>query len=180
LLSAQRPGDSNQALMEIGATLCRPRNPLCAQCPLAAHCEARCEGLPESFARRRSGTRQRRVERLVVVVRDGEKVLLFRRPEASAQLAGMWELPWLDADGERSAEPDLADRYGGRWRLGRQLDVVRHAITNRSFAIEIFSGELESTGELAEAVEAGWFDRDEIETLPASSLVRKVLEKAER
>ena len=56
LLSTRRPGDSNQALMEIGATLCRTRNPLCDKCPLAARCEARREGRPEAFARRRPGT----------------------------------------------------------------------------------------------------------------------------
>ena len=175
LLTEDRPGDSNQALMEIGATVCRPHHPRCAHCPLAPECEALRSGEPESFAMRRGAAPQRRVQRWVAVTRDREKVLLFRRPEDSQQLAGMWELPWADQTEDASPESQLSARYGGRWRVGNRLGLVRHSITKRAFEIEIVEGALETPSDLAEGAEAGWFDGDEIEGLAVSSLVKKVL-----
>lgn len=179
-LAEGRPGDSNQALMEIGATVCRPRKPRCAHCPLGRRCEALLSGRPETFAARRGGATQSRVRRRVAVVRDREKVLLFRRPEDSEQLAGMWELPWADEAGKVSSEASLTARYGGQWRFGDRLGRVRHSVTNRFFEIEIVEGELETPAGLAEGAEAGWFNGDEIEKLAVSSLVRKVLVEVNR
>ena len=180
LLAEDRPGDSNQALMEIGAMVCRPHNPRCALCPLSEECRALRSGEPETFAMRRGGATQSRVQRKVAVVRNQEKVLLFRRPEDSEQLAGMWELPWADPVGELSPESRLAARYGGRWHFGDRLGRVRHSITNRAFEIEILEGELEMSADLAEGAEAGWFDGEEIDSLAVSSLVKKVLAEVDR
>ena len=177
LLIEARPGDSNQALMEIGATLCRPRQPLCEECPLASGCRASGSGQPESFAVRRSRTKQSKVRRGLVVVLDRERVLLFRRPEDSGQLAGMWELPWFDPIENSPPEANLKARYGGQWLLGDQLGRVRHAITSRLFDVEIVQGEVLVISEVAESIEAGWFAGEQIETLAVSSLVRKVLAK---
>jgi len=116
----------------------------------------------------------------VAVVRDREKVLLFRRPEDSEQLAGMWELPWTDEVAVVLAESSLATRYGGRWCLGERLGRVRHSITNHAFEIEIMKGELETPAGLAEGAEAGWFSGDEIDNLAVSSLVKKVLVEVDR
>ena len=100
---------------------------------------------------------------------------MFRRPKDSQQLAGMWELPWADQTENASPESQLSARYGGRWRVGDRLGLVRHSITNRAFEIEIVEGALETSSDLAEGAEAGWFDGDEIEGLAVSSLVKKVL-----
>lgn len=203
LLDRRRPGDSNQALMELGATLCTPRAPRCLICPLSRVCRARAEGEPESYpvARRRRETQ--RVRRAVVVVEDGPArdgtpggpVLLFRRPDDADLLAGTWELPWVElpVDGE-TPEPDtpaeritreLGRRYGGRWRLGGHLGRVRHGITYRSIEVEIYRGAREAAaadrpggdgGETAGA-DAGFFDAAERRDLPLSSLVSKVLDR---
>ena len=115
------------------------------------------------------------MQRWVAVTRERDRVLLFRRPEDSRQLAGMWELPWVERTEDASPESRLSARYGGSWRVGDRLGLVRHAITNRAFEIEIVEGELEIASDLAEGVEAGWFDGEEIEGLAVSSLVKKVL-----
>ena len=70
----------------------------------------------------------------------------------------------------------LAERYGGRWRLGESLGRVRHAITHRRFDIEAFAGRLEAGDSVAESRKAGWFSPEELQALPTSSLVAKVLD----
>ncbi|MDH3522266.1 MAG: NUDIX domain-containing protein [Acidobacteriota bacterium] len=184
LLDPARPGDSNQALMELGATVCRPRAPRCADCPLQAWCGGFAAGAPESFPRRPREPAATRVRRRVFVVKVRRRYLLARRGLASRQLAGFWELPWLDdpdagaggLSGEMGAA--LAAKYGGVWEIGEASGRVRHAITRRRFEIEIYAAAWRPEG-VAETPAAeptlGWFRREEIAALATSSLVRKVL-----
>ena len=180
LLDLRRPGDSNQALMELGATLCSPRRPKCLLCPLRPDCRAAREGDPERYPVgrvKREGERHRLA--VAVVEKDGG-VLLFRRPEDSALLAGTWELPWvtLEVNGvpeEEAPETALAARYGGRWTLGPRMAGVRHGITYRDLEVDVHPASLAWGGEVREGWAAGWFDAAGRGALPLSSLVGKVL-----
>lgn len=97
LLDPRRPGDSNQALMELGATLCVPNSPRCLLCPLKEGCAARAEGEPERYPSTRPRKKLVRVRRAVAVVEGPQGgVLLFRRGDDEELLAGTWELPWVD------------------------------------------------------------------------------------
>jgi A/G-specific adenine glycosylase len=186
LLEPSRPGDSNQALMEVGATVCLPRRPRCPLCPLRGACVAAAEGRPESYPPPRPKRRSEAVRLLVAVVEEGGRVLLYRRPPESPLLAGTWELPWVELDGHAAAAGRrLAAKYGGAgdaaarsgWRLGPEVARVRHGITYRDFEVSVCGAKLEA-GVVAEAgggSECGWFDAEEREALPASSLVGKVL-----
>jgi len=175
LLDPGRPGDSNQALMELGATLCTPRRPKCLLCPLAAGCRAALAGDPESFpvARAKRASEKRRL--VVAVVERGEGVLLFRRPDDSPLLAGTWELPWVDGDGEPAPEASLAARYGGTWTLGPRLAAVKHGITWRDLEVAVHRAEVAGLARAKAGAERGWFDGAERAGLALSSLVGKVL-----
>jgi A/G-specific adenine glycosylase len=175
LLDPRRPGDSNQALMELGATVCTPRRPRCPACPLRQPapaaageaawpgCRAALAGDPESHPpprRRRAVERQRR---LVALVEDAAgRLLLFRRAEGADLLAGTWELPWVPwqedgpAAGAPAADPGaaLALRYGGRWRLGGPLATARHAITFRDIELVAHRAAVESNAVAGAAGEA--------------------------
>lgn len=179
LLAPERPGDSNQALMELGATLCSPRAPKCLLCPLHPGCRAARSGDPERYPVPRAKRETERHRLLVAVVEKDGGVLLFRRPEDSALLAGTWELPWvsLGQDGAGTPEPPeagLAARYGGTWRLGASAARVRHGITYRDMEVEVHRADLGS-GRFREGTEPGWFDEAGRAGLPLSSLVGKVL-----
>jgi A/G-specific adenine glycosylase len=183
LLDPARPGDGNQALMELGATLCTPRRPRCLLCPLRPGCRAAAKGDPERYPTARP-RRERERLRLVAAVVEGSpeqagsvlgSVLLVRRPEGSSLLAGTWEVPWVEAAGRRGAAAGLAARYGGTWTLGPRLAQVRHSITHRDLTVAVHRAEIAGGGEVAEGVEAGWFDGEERSGLPLSSLVGKVL-----
>jgi A/G-specific adenine glycosylase len=173
LLDAERPGDSNQALMELGATICTPRRPKCLLCPLAPDCCARMAGDPESYPAPRA-KRESEKQRLVVAVVEREgRVLLFRRPDDSELLAGTWELPWVREEAG-APEAALAARYGGRWRLSPRLAEVRHGITYRDLEVGVHRAEVAGIPKKA-AGSSGWFDEAGRAGLPLSSLVGKVL-----
>ncbi len=182
LLAPERSGDSNQALMELGATLCSPRRPKCLLCPLRPGCRASLEGDPERYPIPKAKREGERHRLLVAVVENGDsgQVLLFHRPENSTLLAGTWELPWvtLEVDGvpqKGSPEAALASRYGGCWTVGEKAGQVRHGITYRDLEIDVHRAGLSWGGEVREGMAAGWFDETGRAGLPLSSLVGKVL-----
>jgi len=123
MMSEQHPGDVVQALMDLGATICRPRQPRCGDCPLSAECAARASGNPASFpAPRVRKTRPHRYGTIWWIERDGH-VWLVRRP-AKGLLGGMPALPgseWSD-----TAQPGSA-------RLGS----IRHVFTHFSLDLAI-------------------------------------------
>ena len=117
------PGDIVQALMDLGATICRPRQPLCESCPLQADCQAASSGVPEAYPRR--GERKVRPRRHGIawwIERDGD-VWLIRRP-AKGLLGGMAALPGTDW----TNDPPV-----GRPRLG----IVHHVFTHFSLDLAI-------------------------------------------
>ncbi len=176
LLGAERPGDGNQALMELGATLCRPRQPRCAECPLASACRGAALGCPERYPprRRRPSAEPRRLQ--VALVERDDRVLLVRRAEGAALLAGTWELPWA-AGTRRGAAARLARRYGGVWRLGGEVARLTHTVTYRRLEVAVLRARLEATV-VAEGIPARWARRAELGALPVSALVAKVLAAA--
>jgi A/G-specific adenine glycosylase len=196
LLDPSRPGDSNQALMELGATLCLPRRPRCPLCPLRPGCRAAGDGQPELYPGPRRKRASERLRLVVAVVARAGRVLLYRRPSSSDLLAGTWELPWLELAAGHAPSGDaggaLAAKYGGEWELGPRLAWVRHAITYRDLRVAVHLADWRGDGgaEVREGVghdpevyhpeaESGWFDAAERAALPMSSLVGKVLRAAE-
>ncbi len=175
LLDPQRPGDSNQALMELGATICTPKRPQCLLCPLAEECSARLEGTQESYPKARAERATEEIAVIAVLVEDDQgRTLLFRRPEDSSLLAGLWEVPWTESSGTDVTE-ELGRRYGGNWRLGKKIGAARHGITYRDLRVTIYRGEIAGGGEVREGPEAGWFTFEQIGELGTSSLVAKIL-----
>lgn len=125
LVPADRPGDFNQALMELGATVCTPRSPDCGACPVADRCRARAQGAQERWPRSRTrGPVPEETVDSVVLVRDDGAMLLVRRP-VDGFLGGMWEFPGLPA-------PVWVTRLlSGASAVG-SLDPVRQAYTHKT------------------------------------------------
>jgi len=92
LIDPARPGDFNQAMMELGATVCSPKSPGCSRCPVAGACRGRALGEPENYPRLPPKAPLEEVREVAVVLRKGRHILLLQRP-ATGSFAGMWELP---------------------------------------------------------------------------------------
>lgn len=179
LLDPRRPGDGNQALMELGATVCRPQRADCSRCPLGQACQARARGEIEIYPTPKVRRQPEKVELAVVVAESEGRVLLFRRPEDSELLAGMWELPTVDLLPRRSQiEASLGARYGCGWRLrGRAKVPIRHGITHRSIKVWVYGGLVVGGESIAEGVEAAWVDPADRQEYAVSSMVDKVLSR---
>jgi A/G-specific adenine glycosylase len=127
-----RPGDLNQAVMELGATLCTPRRPACDRCPVSDHCAARAAGTQEARpAPKRRAPLPERAIATAVIERDGE-VLVGRRPDGGL-LGGLWEFPGVQVEGD--ADPDALAASVGK-ALGIEigeaatLGTVHHTFTH--------------------------------------------------
>jgi A/G-specific adenine glycosylase len=133
LVVGERPGDLNQALMELGATVCTPRSPRCGACPVNDHCAARAAGTQEQRpVPRRARPLPHEHTATAVVVRDGE-VLMARRPE-NGRLGGMWEFPGtVLAHGELASDAAtraVLEGVGVSVAAGETLGSVDHVFTH--------------------------------------------------
>ena len=126
LLPSGRAGDFNQALMDLGATVCRPRAPLCKQCPLHRRCRARAEGMQDRLPNKSRRPPVPHYQIGVGVVWKKGKVLIARRP-SSGMLGGLWEFP----GGKQMAGEPIREcvRREVEEELNVDVDVGRHMAT---------------------------------------------------
>ena len=126
-----RPGDLNQAFMDLGSLVCLPRSPLCESCPLAFVCGAGRHGTWEQYPDRGEKKEKRQEALTVFAVRDGDSFLIRRRPEKGL-LSGLYELPnrpgHLSQDGIGQALTDLGVRPVGAWEIVRRQHVFTHVV----------------------------------------------------
>jgi A/G-specific adenine glycosylase len=150
-LEARRPGDFNQATMELGATVCLPRQPRCLLCPVANLCATRGE-LPSAGVTPRQ---QKREIHFGLARRDGSVFLVQRKKEESL-MGGMWDLPEI-ARSSIDAKPILS---------------LRHSITVTDYAVLVaeISGPNGAAGK--------WIPIRRLESLPVTGLARKILRRA--
>jgi A/G-specific adenine glycosylase len=169
LAPCHRPGDVAQALMDLGATVCRPQAPTCLACPWHDPCRARRAGQAEAWPRP-PARRARPLKRGVAfVLRRGDGAILFRRRAPDGLLGGLHELPsspWqtgaLDLDQALAYAPDRVD-----WRLHPKT--VRHVFTH--FALELNLAEATTTRPPAGL----WAPPDRFGELALPTVMRKVL-----
>ncbi|MFN3524252.1 MAG: A/G-specific adenine glycosylase [Phenylobacterium sp.] len=158
LVRDDRPGDWAQALMDLGATVCRPKAPLCDRCPIVQACRARASGAPEAYPRKSPRSERPRRHGVAYLLTRGDEVALVRRPPKGL-LGGMLGLPtseWRAAPfGEaeaRAAAPVAAD-----WRAAGE---VEHVFTHFSLTLRLLRAEGEADGLV-------WTDRAGLQALPS-------------
>jgi len=151
LLDRQRPGDFNQAMMELGATVCLPREPRCLLCPISNLCATRGE-----LQRTEKPSRQQKREiHYALDCRDGS-VFLIKRPKDATLMPGMWEFP------------EIADAYGSAAWL-----TLQHSITVTDYTVRVVRSPA------SDRPDGQWVRKSKLGALPLTGLTRKILRAAE-
>lgn len=179
LLDRTAPGDFNQALMELGATVCTPRAPACAACPLSRSCQAHRRGLEHKLPEARPRRAGEAVTVAAAIIRQDGRVLLVRRPEGRL-LGRMWELPQtpLDAGVALDLARQLRERHGLLIDAGPLVARARHAITYRRLTLLGYQATLRRRPP-ADPERFRWAAPGELRGLPLSSMTRKLLASVE-
>ncbi|MBR1772165.1 MAG: A/G-specific adenine glycosylase [Lachnospiraceae bacterium] len=148
-----RPGDFNQAMMEIGACVCTPSGaPDCGSCPLADLCLAHRDGVETAYPKKASGKARAVEQKTVLVIRDEDRVALRRRP-AQGLLAGMYEFPWLEGHCTQEEVADYLNRIGIKAIRILPLQDAKHIFTHKEWHMKgygIQTDELEPRARSAE------------------------------
>ena len=149
LLNAANPGDHNQAMMELGATLCTKNKPMCTVCPVVTFCQGAANGAAEEIpAIQRAATVKVAIDRLWIVHKG--KLLLHRIAEDAKQLAGQYELP-------------AVKHFSEKPELGKLLAVKSRGITNKRITETIYQSSTPLTK--TESPELHWVALDQLDAL---------------
>jgi A/G-specific adenine glycosylase len=156
LLDRRRPGEFNQALMELGATVCVPKQPVCGECPVRLHCQARQQGVENQLPLRGACPSPSRQEKHLLVIEKAGKILLWQRPSDSPRLAGFWELPEREQVSNATVHGEIAG--------------FRHTIVNTIYLIEVYRATLQSRPKGFR-----WLPKTQLGDLPVSTIAKKAL-----
>ncbi len=173
-ISLRRPGDFNQALMELGQTTCLPRAPRCSLCPLKQFCAAKRSGNAESYPelRRRRAMEARHLA--VAVIRDAAGRVALRRGLDEGLLGELWNFPSAFGRNRHEARQNLRRRLAELGapapRLGLPLATLRHHITFRSIRVSVLAAD--SNGAHLDGVR--WFMPGRLEGSAVSQLARHI------
>ncbi|OUW15749.1 MAG: A/G-specific adenine glycosylase [Opitutales bacterium TMED158] len=149
IVRGERPGDLNQGLMELGATLCTPKNPHCLACPIRTHCDAYAVGDAESLPIKKKKAKPTKIRAIAIYLERDGKVLSVRRPETGL-MAGLWELPGGEIDAKDEAKDRvqeiLLEVVGLELLSAEHLGSVNHLFTHRRLTLEVFRAHVAPKG----------------------------------
>jgi A/G-specific adenine glycosylase len=155
----REPGVFNQALMELGATVCLPANPLCRDCPIARSCRALQAGTVAQLPVKLRRAEPVAIAAVLLLVRRGGRVLLRQKEAGARRMAGFWELP-------------APEQLPGS-RAGKSWGEFRHTITHHHYTFTVRSASGRAPGP-----EFQWFSADRLSAIPLSTTARKALRLA--
>jgi len=157
ILPRRQVGRLNQALMELGSTVCLPHKPRCGECPVSRFCLARQQGLPETIPRQRAKPAVEFYQEAALIVRRNDQVLLRRIPEGQ-RWAGLWDFPRFPLP------PELAQQAEAHTPAAEQpwlfMELTEEAGLCRKTSFEATTGTRKAGGHVPEQAEPLWAEAD--------------------
>jgi A/G-specific adenine glycosylase len=179
VLPSRHPGKFNQALMELGSRICRPRQPDCETCPAARLCFARARGIESQLPRSKAKPPTEEVHEASALVRRGGRVLLIQWPEGR-RWAGLWDFPRFPITGQNSAEvhrelvENVRRMTGVTIAPGPWVKTLRHGVTRFRITLDCFEASYVAADGRAEIAVKKWLRPAELDAYPLSSTGRKL------
>ena len=180
LLARRAPGNWNQAMMELGATICTPKSPRCEECPVAAWCQAFKLGIAGELptARKKRATVKVTLAAAVLLNPQGETLLVRQLDSCGDLFSRMWQFPAVEITADASAE--LAEYMRSKFNFAVNGGMValatgRHAVTYRDIRLEPF---LISVGRLPRIAASRTVSFAQLDKLPISNATRKIADAA--
>lgn len=157
LLDPRRPGDWNQSVMELGATVCLPGQPLCQSCPVIRFCASPSVPgrKPPGVEKKAPDLRRKGTLNYLLAQKNGT-ILLQQRPATVSLMPSLWELPQIESGKIRGKTPDLK---------------LRHSITVMDYVVSVFTAA--SSGNYS----GSWVHQEKVNQLPLTGLARKILQR---
>ncbi|OPL08228.1 MAG: hypothetical protein AVO33_01610 [delta proteobacterium ML8_F1] len=172
-----RPGDFNQALMELGALVCTPKNPSCDKCPLQAGCRASLENRVAEFPVKTRGVKIKKEKIAFACLKEGEKFLMVKG-DPKGLLPGLWGFPYAVVtdfeEGLEALERYLLEDFGFSMEGTERLSEATHVFTHRKWEMKLLKVDGEFT-RVMENPRQAWVDTKTLETLPVSRAIQKLL-----
>lgn len=182
LIDPGRPGDFNQALMELGATVCTPSSPDCDHCPVSAHCVARKLSRTDVIPyKSKAGKKPHKHIGVGIIERVNGDLLIALRPE-DAMLGGLWEFPGgkqkEDEEIEATVARELREELGVKVQVLNEFMQLKHTYSH--FSITLFAYKcriIDGTPEPRSSQEIRWVSRGELEQYPFPKANKLLTEK---
>jgi A/G-specific adenine glycosylase len=180
-LVEERPGDVNQALMDLGSAICSPRSPRCSECPVEGACLARARGTIEQRPGRRPARKRPHYEIAVGVVwRDDEILIAKRRPEGL--LGGLWEFPGGKRRASETLEAavvrEVGEELGIEVEAGAKIAAVDHAYSHFAITLHAYHCRYRTgTPEPLGCQEYAWVKPEDLDRYAFPAANRRVLER---
>jgi A/G-specific adenine glycosylase len=172
----QRPGDFNQALMELGATVCTPKQARCHGCPLSATCAARDQGLVASLPELPKRPAPTKVNMVAGLLQKSGKTLLRKLPSDAPRWAGLWEFPSAEvqsAEGAQQAVRRALSAAGIDADVGERFATIRHGVTRYRITLDAYRCSVRGRSTPARS-DVRWATAEEVTVLPLPAAHRKI------
>jgi len=184
LIPAKHPGDFNQALMDLGATVCKAKNPDCSRCPVANLCQARLHDLQSVLPITRKAPAIPRRLAAAAVIRNSKGMLLVVQRPTSGLLASLWKLPGgfveTGENIESSLRRSVKEELGISIRTGKQLPSVNHTYTHFRITLQAYECRLlKGIPKPLGCQNWQWASQTDLRKLPLSKIDRMIMTLAE-
>lgn len=145
IISKEDPSSFNQAIMDLGATICTPKSPGCMLCPVQDHCQAFAEGIQEELPVKSKQKKQKRIPYVVLAIKNKRGKWLIEKRPASGLLANLWQFPMVPINeiGWDHLENWFYQEYGVKVSTGEKIGKVKHVFSHLIWELEVHPAESE-------------------------------------
>jgi len=170
LLPNKKTGDFNQALMELGATICWPENPQCPACPISLLCRAHKEGRTTFYPVRKKKTKIQKIASAALILRNRGKVFVTQQPKED-RWGGLWMFPH-----SHKIRP-LCSRFGLKTKDLKHRMTLHHGFTKYQVRLKVFEGSLPLPDSFSSPIQGQWVRMKDLKRLAFPSPHQKIVQE---